>query len=823
MPKLPHFRAAILAASCLALPTMSYAQGGLLEEIVVTASKRATTLQEIPIAVSVTTAETIDKASILDINDLQSVVPSLRVSQLQNSVNTNFVIRGFGNGANNPGIEPSVGVFIDGVYRSRSAGAISDLPALERVEVLRGPQSTLFGKNASAGVISVVTRKPTGESAAKLSATVGNFGQFVLKGQVEGALGDSSAYMLSAGTNTRDGYVDNLFTGGDVNNRDRQNFRGQLLFNPGDATEIRVIADYDTLDEECCATVNLVAGPTVGALAFAGGTLVPNDPEALTTFTNVDPTNQVDNSGISIQIDHEFENFALTSITAFRNVDSFYQIDSDFSSAAIITNEISTDIDTFTQEIRLTSTNGDKVDWMIGGFLFDESLDYVDSLPFGAGFRGYLDALAGGGYTATEAALGFPPGTFGPAGPGVSETGTLENDAISIFGTLDWHITDRLTATLGLNYTDDEKEASYNQTSGDFFSSLDFVQIGAGAIAQGLIAAGVPAPIAIAQGQALSTTAANPFLPLQPLQFLPPYLGFPNSVEDGKSSDDELTYQLRLAYDLSDSTNIYAGISTGFKATSWNLTRNSQPDIAIAGQLAAAGLIQPNQRFGQRFALPEEAEVFEIGLKTSFERGSLNVAIFDQNIENFQSNAFIGTGFALANAGEQSAKGVEFDLTYYPTDALQLTLAGTFLDPLYDSFTNAGRNPVTGATVDLSGLQPGGINEVSASASATYRFAIGNSEAFIRGDYFYEDTINIGDPNEDPTIDVAQFTRDTRNLNLSAGLTTENGLGFQLWIRNATDHTSLISAFPSVAQAGSFTGYRTQPRTYGLTITKDFN
>lgn len=823
MPKLPHFRAAIIAASCLALPTLSHAQGGLLEEIVVTASKRATTLQEIPIAVSVTTAETIDKASILDINDLQSVVPSLRVSQLQNSTNTNFVIRGFGNGANNPGIEPSVGVFIDGVYRSRSAGAISDLPALERVEVLRGPQSTLFGKNASAGVISVVTRKPTGESAAKLSATVGNFGQFVVKGQVEGAISDSTAFMLSAGTNTRDGYVDNLFTGGDVNNRNRQNVRGQLLFNPGDNTEIRVIADYDTIDEECCATVNLVAGPTVGALAFAGGALVPNDPTALTTLTNVDPTNQVDNSGISIQIDHDFENFALTSITAFRNVDSFYQIDSDFSSAAIITNEISTDIDTFTQEIRLTSTNGDKLDWMIGGFLFDESLDYVDSLPFGTGFRGYLDALAGGGYTGVEAALGFPPGTFGPAGPGVSETGTLENDAISIFGTLDWHITDRLTATLGLNYTDDEKEASYNQTSGDFFSSLDFVQIGAGAIAQGLIAAGVPAPIAIAQGQALSTTAANPFLPLQPLQFLPPYLGFPNSVEDGKSNDDELTYQLRLAYDLSDSTNIYAGVSTGFKATSWNLTRNSQPDIAIAGQLAAAGLIQPNQRFGQRFALPEEAEVFEIGLKTSFERGSLNLAIFDQKIENFQSNAFIGTGFALANAGEQSAKGLEFDLTYYPTDALQLTLAGTFLDPLYDSFTNAGRNPVTGATVDLSGLQPGGINEVSASATATYRFAIGNNEAFIRGDYYYEDTINIGDPNEDPTIDVAQFTRDTRNLNLSAGLTTENGLGFQVWIRNATDHESLISAFPSVAQAGSFTGYRTQPRTYGLTITKDFN
>jgi outer membrane receptor protein involved in Fe transport len=310
--------------------------------------------------------------------------------------------------------------------------------------------------------------------------------------------------------------------------------------------------------------------------------------------------------------------------------------------------------------------------------------------------------------------------------------------------------------------------------------------------------------------------------PLQALQFLPPLLGYPNAVEDGRSNDDELTYSFRLAYDYSDSMSMYGGISTGFKATSWNLTRNADPDIAIAGQLAAAGLIQTNQRFGQRFALPEEATVIELGLKASFERGSLNLAIFDQEIENFQSNAFIGTGFALANAGKQSVQGVEVEFTYYPTDALEFTFAGTFLDPLYDEFRNAGRNPVTGATVDLSGRQPGGINEVSASASMTYRFALGNSDAYLRGDYYYEDTINIGDPNEDPTIDVSQFQRDTRNLNLSFGLTTESGFGFSIWGRNVTDHASLISAFPSVAQAGSFSGYRTQPRTYGVTVSKDF-
>ena len=821
MPKSLNKGLAIAVLTSLAIPTISFAQDGLLEEIVVTASKRSQTLQEIPIAVTVTSAETIEKAQILDISDLQSVVPSLRVSQLQNSTNTNFVIRGFGNGANNPGIEPSVGVFIDGVYRSRSAGAISDLPALERVEVLRGPQSTLFGKNASAGVINIVTRKPNGESAGRVSATLGNYNQVVLKGQIEGAISDTAAYMLSAGSNTRDGYIDNLTTGNELNDRNRQSVRGQLLLNPGDNTEVRIIADFDQIDEKCCSTVNLVAGPTFPGIQFAGGTFPANDPESLTTNANVDSANEVENSGISVQIDHDYENFALTSITSFRNVDSFSNIDSDFSSAAIITNEINTDIDTFTQEIRLTSTNGDKFDWMVGGFFFDESLDYSDDLPFGAGYRPYLDALSAGNFSGIQAAIGLP-GAFGNVGQGVEEVGSLENQAISLFGSFDFHINDSLTASLGLNYTDDDKTASYRQTRGDGFSGLDFNAIGTAFIAQSLIGQGLPPAQAFAAAAGAVAAGQNPLAPLQGLQFLPPFLGYPNSVEDGRSQDDKVTYSFRLAYDASDALNVYAGVSTGFKATSWNLTRNADPDIASRGALAAAGLLQTNQRFGLRFAKPEEATVIELGLKARFERGSINLAIFDQQIKNFQSNAFIGTGFALANAGKQSVQGVEVDFVFYPTDALQLTFAATYLDPLYDEFRNAGRNPITGATVDLSGNVPGGINELSASASATYRFNIGNSEAYIRGDYFYEDTVNIGDRTEDPTLDTSKFQRDSRNLNISAGLTTETGLGFSIWARNVNDNTSLISAFPSVAQSGSFTGYRTAPRTYGVTISKDF-
>ncbi|MEQ1509760.1 MAG: TonB-dependent receptor plug domain-containing protein, partial [Sphingopyxis sp.] len=241
-------------------------------DIIVTASKRETTLQDTPIAVSVTTAETIEQAQVRDLIDIQTLVPSLRVAQSQSSQNTTFTIRGFGNGANNAGIEPSVGVFIDGVYRSRSAAQIGDLPNLRRVEVLRGPQSTLFGKNASAGIISVITAEPSFDFDAGGEISYGNYGAFVAKVDATGPLSDTVAFSIAGNYNRRDGYAQDLRLGLDVNNRNRYGFRGQLLFDAHDAVKIRLIADYDNIDENCCIAANVVAGPTTAIInALTGG------------------------------------------------------------------------------------------------------------------------------------------------------------------------------------------------------------------------------------------------------------------------------------------------------------------------------------------------------------------------------------------------------------------------------------------------------------------------------------------------------------------------------------------------------------------------
>ncbi|MEE4337877.1 TonB-dependent receptor, partial [Erythrobacter sp.] len=261
------------AANAQALPDSDDADELVLEEdvpsapesnnqIIVTASKREQTLQEVPISVSVTSGETLEQAQIRDVLDLQTVTPSLRVSQLQTSSATTFIIRGFGNGDNNFGIEPSVGVFIDGVFRSRSAGALGDLNNVQRIEVLNGPQSTLFGKNASAGVISVVTREPQYEFGGMVEAVYGNFNQVFLRGDITGPITDNIAFSLDGTYQRRDGFGEIVNLDEEINNRNRWSTRGQLLIEPSPDFKIRAIADYARIDEICCQTATLVAGPT---------------------------------------------------------------------------------------------------------------------------------------------------------------------------------------------------------------------------------------------------------------------------------------------------------------------------------------------------------------------------------------------------------------------------------------------------------------------------------------------------------------------------------------------------------------------------------
>ncbi len=804
--------------------------------IIVTASKREQTLQDVPISVSVTTAESIERSQVRDLLDLQSLVPSLKVGQLQSSANTNFIIRGFGNGANNAGIEPSVGVFIDGVYRSRSAAQIGDLPNIKRVEVLRGPQSSLFGKNASAGIISIVTEEPKFKFGGNIEASYGNYNAVVVKGSVTGPISETIAVSLGANYNRRDGYVRVVNLNTDSNNRNRYGVRGQILFQPTDSLKVRLIADYDKIDEVCCSVVNIFDGPTGGAIRALGGRFSANQRFSYEAFANLESVNKIENYGFSGQIDFDLSDaLSVTSISAYRRVSSFTNQDSDFTSADLIgDNRAKTGINTYTQELRLASDFDGPVNFLVGGFFFKEDIKQDTGLTFGRDFRGYANFLTGGAYSSTEPTLrallpNTPAGAFGTAGQGRFEKYRYNNDAISIFGQLDFEPLDGLTFTVGANYTKDNKRVSTNNVSTDTFSSIDLVQAGANA--------GIPGSIPLPSGTIFPRTTpcptpntlmagfCNPFLGLRPLQFLPPFLNFPNAVENGKTDDSDLAYTLRLAYKFSRQLSAYATYATGFKASSFNLSTDSRPfardfipgspaqvPAPAASAIRTAGLASNNLITGTRFAGPEDATVYEIGLKGNFPGFGFNFAIFKQVLKGFQSNIFQGTGFVLGNAEKQSTQGFELDASVTPVKNLNFTASITYLDPKFDSFpTGSAFNPATNGVVptNLTGRRPTGVSEFAVAVGGTYTAEIsGDTDLTFHVDYSFDSAYTIAQG--------LPFKAAPESLNASISLGLGNGLEISAWGRNLTSPKFNPVIFPGVAQAGTLSGYPSGPRYYGV-------
>lgn len=844
--------------------------------IIVTATKREQTLQETPVAVSVTSAATIERAQIRDVADLASVVPSLRVSTSQNQFATTYSVRGFGTSGTNFGLEPSVAMFVDGVYRSRTVSQISDLPDIQRVEVLRGPQSTLFGKNASAGVISIVTKEPSYDLGGMVEATYGNYDAMVVKGYLTGPLSDNIAASIAGGYNRRDGYVTNAFTGNDVNDRNRWFARGQLLIEPSDDLKIRFIGDYDEIDEACCAVFNLRPSATTLAIRALGGQVndfngVPDDD---IIYSDVDPSNKIKNWGGSAQIDYNFGPIGLTSISAYRNMDLDANQDVDFTSLDLAHGASigQAKVETFTQELRFASDFDGPLNFLVGGYYFNETVEESDQIVYGDDFRNYVNLLlmsqTGGtmNIPTLEGTLSALTGQnyinrFFQSGQGFFNDMTQDNESYSFFGNVDFEITDGLTLTLGANYTKDKKDVVTNSVSTDVFAGVDLTAAGQTAIyATGLsqqigniFFGGTPATQA--QIQAIATNPAtapiyaqvaagvqayaaanasnpdvNPLLALRSLQFLPPFQNCPNAVETCSSDDDDWSWTARLAYELSPTVNMYVSWATGYKAPSFNLSRDSRPTAIDRTALINQGLAVTNLSAGTRFAAAEESEVAEIGIKGNWDVAAANLTVFQQSIENFQTSIFTGTGYIFANAGKQSTFGVEFDGYVRPTDELTFNVAMTYLDPKYDSFVNSPLG-------DQSGQRIVNIPQLAAVLGMQWDKELASGDNIIlMADYSYEAPVQVepgfleyitenpdGSFNYDTARAAARpYRREVNNVNASLTYAMEMGLELSIWGRNLLDDRNITGAFDSVAQSGSISAYTNQPRTYGATARFKF-
>ena len=683
-----------IAMAAIAAP--AYAQDAPADEtvddsdntpIIVTAQGRSQILSDVPVAISAVNAETLQNSGANDIRQLNQLAPSLLVSSTGSEANGSARIRGIGTVGDNPGLESSVPVFIDGVYRSRSGIGLNELGEIDRIEVQRGPQGTLGGRNSSAGLISIYSKKPDFQFGATGEVTYGNYDYWRLGGSVTGPISDTLAARIDGVWVKRDGFLRDANNNRDVNNRDRYFVRGQLLFEPTDALSVRLIADYTSRDEECCGATYV--GPTVNP--YIGNLNTPSSPGAAATPTSNNIINvlrdlgqpigafnqgysrnisvtpgrsfagKTKDYGFSGQIDYDLGGATLTSITGYREYRSSQAGDVDYGTVDILYRAPSDDayrqFHTFTQELRLQGEAFDgKFDWLVGGFYANEKLTVRDNLRFGTQYGRFATCrvISGGGlaglYSPTNplcVAPGVGPATIAGA------TGASGADILAAFTALDglsdrgsindryfqkdtnwalfthniFHITDKLDFTFGVRYTNDKKKFSATFTNDNTVCTT----------VQGLVLDDLSSTNATARALAGAliglSCQGNSTAELNNV-----------SIRD-KRSEDEFTGTAILSYKPIDDLMVYASYSRGYKAGGFNLDRSAlkSPILPFAASGGAQALVS-NLQFD-----PETVHSYELGAKYSNGPFGMGLTFFRSDFSSFQLNTFNGTVFLVQN------------------------------------------------------------------------------------------------------------------------------------------------------------------------------
>lgn len=832
-----------------------------VDEIIVSAQKRETALVDTPVSVAVITSKDLELTEANDISELQFSVPSVKFTQNQNALNNTIFIRGFGNGTNNPGIEPSVSVVVDGVSRTRNQSALNDLISVEQVEVIRGPQSSLFGRSASAGVINIKTKLPENEFGGKVSLTGGNDNHRKIAGTLTGPLSDTTSFRLSASRNERDGYLTNTVTGNDINNRDRYAIRGQILSELSDELTMRIIADYDSLDEVCCGIAQLNTGLIDGALIQAGilAGRPPVGSHSGRFGANFDPSSKAEGRGVSAQFDLDIGSSTFTSITSYRENDFSASADVDFLPADILIESVDYGFETFTQEFQLKSDDSGDVRWMLGAYYMDEDIVNDRSVLFRdtAGIRNVVDtllAIQGSGLNAVATQVaqgtilgvaGLPSGTqvlAGFANPGNPQVGAfldangdpigaavftdpataliaqgaVQQTVATFLGTSianSWYV-----AGQGIQDTDfnvnTETVQLYGQIDWEFAENLT-IDFTAAYIDDKKT---VVTDVDIIDNFSEIPVAANPATAgLTAIQFFPQFSNYPNANEDGVFESSKVTTSTKLIWSLDDDTNVYASYSTGFKPISVSVST----DPAVY-----AGLPFDTSRY---YAEPEEVTLLEVGFKKQLDNGYINVTAFSQTIENFQSNNFAGTGFNLANAEEQENIGIEIDSMIFFSENFFTTLAVQYIDAEFveHTFGTCDRTRSGDPTDDcapgeiyrdISGTTPASIPDLSFSLSGNYRFDLSeNTDGLLRIEYFHE-----ADHQATDTVSEAIAPRGVDMINAALNITNrDNGFSVTLWGRNINDDEFIQTAF-NVPGSDSQAAYPAPGAIYGITVAKEF-
>jgi len=820
----------LAAAPALAqIPAATTDNNRTIENIIVTAQKREQSLQDVPIVVTAVSEQLLEDTGVKDIKDLQILTPGLIVTSSSSEASTTARIRGIGTVGDNPGLESSVGIVIDGVYRPRNGVGFGDLGELERIEVLKGPQGTLFGKNTSAGVINVVSKKPSKEFGADAELTTGNYGQLEGAASLTGPITDMLAGRIYVAGRERDGFLDVRTGPGprtqtDDYDRSYWTGRGQLLFTPSNALDIRLVGDYAKREESCCAAPQAVLTPSLAirnalTQTVPGSFANPPRPFDRIAYSNRSSAQELEDYGASVEVNWDLDALGgatLTSITAYRSWETLNAQDADFTTVDILYRDLNGDngnrFRQRSEELRLAGDT-DRLNWLVGAFYAGEDLNSRNQLFFGNQFQTYYSWLLGNP-NSIGGLSGLGANAF-VGGQGQKDKYEQSSDTYALFTNNTLKFTDALEFTLGVRYTKEKKDLDthyFNQHGGVGCSALRS-RLGIVAGAVGAANLGTVYGIGCA-------TYADPV--------------FNNLLTSQSIDEDEWSGTAKLAYRFDESVMTYASFARGYKASGFNLDRertnnNLTNNPAYPGDPVSAaspagpfvpGTAGPIRADTDTHFNKELVDSYEVGAKTQWLNDTLllNTTVFYQDYTDFQLNTFDGIKFIVTSLPQVVSQGVDLDFVWYtPLQQLSFQGGATYAETEIKDFGT----PATLATFstlrknDTLSFAP----KWSGSLSATFEQPFAASMLFranVGAKYMSE--YNTGS-NLAPTKIQGSMT--LVNARVSIGSDNESW-ALELWSQNLTDKDYYQVGFDATLQTGTVDAFLGAPRTYGVTARFKF-
>ena len=768
-------------------------------DIVVTARRRNESSQEVPLAISVVGGDHIDSTGSFNVGRLQQLTPTLQYYS-SNPRNTAVNIRGLGVpfGLTNDGIEQGVGIYVDDVYNSRVASATFDFLDVAQVEVLRGPQGTLYGKNTTAGAINITTNQPTFDFEGKAEVSIGNYNFKQAKAAISGPLSETLAARLAVSSTSRKGTIYNVVTDQHIQSQDNLGLRGQLLWKPTDTLEVTLAGDFSNQDANCCGSVYVRTGLTqralnrqFAALAAAQG-YAPPSTNAFDRLTDLDTPLKAKNKigGASLRVKWDLGEGTLTSVTAWRFWDWDPSNDRDFTGLPIVAlSQNPSQQDQYTQELRYNYSS-DKIDFVVGAFGFYQRIDTQGTEAQGSAASRWSIAPSN--------ALSNDPSVLN--GLVAYNTQYLKNTSAALFGQLSWHITPELTLQPGVRVNYDKKEGYYQRRV--------FNGQGTELILDGSYTARETAQLAIYTPQEISPTF----------------------------SDWNFSYDFTASYKVAPDVLAYATYAKSFK--SGGINQNGVPVDAQNNPILASATVKP-----------ESVHHYEAGIKTQFwdRQATFNVSIFRSDIANYQANVNNGQygvlrGY-LANAGKVRSQGVEADFSIRPSERFNAYANGAYTDAKYKKFVDApcppelsGGTVVTGTQTPGAAGVPGALSPANCDISgqrlpgvSKWSFSFGaevNTPVSLLGKdgeaYFGYDGSVRSNFSSNPSPSAYTWVDGYSLHNFRAGFRTDQGFNVYGWVRNAFDENYFEQLFVGPGNTGLIAGLPGDPRTWGFTVSSNF-